>query len=50
MLAEPGFELTTPGLTALVATDWANGARPNEHVVVKSGKGKTDYKMRLKKL
>ena len=27
MLAELGFELTIPGLTARVATDWANGAR-----------------------
>ena len=26
-LAEPGFELTTPGLTTHVATDWATGAR-----------------------
>ena len=25
MLAELGFKLTTPGLTAQVATDWATG-------------------------
>ena len=29
MLAELGFKLTTPGLTARVATDWATGAQHN---------------------
>ena len=34
MLAELGFELTTPGLTTRVATEWAAGARPELEIKV----------------